>query len=80
MEQQSTINNHTFVLLNFRSIIVATPIYLYIYIFNIDMHVKLVRACMKMRETYVPCSPEDWILKMHALHIPQITTKIHFLG
>ena len=35
MEQQGTVNNRTFVLLNFRSIIVATPIYLYIYIYLI---------------------------------------------
>ena len=30
MEQQGTVNNRTFVLLNFRSIILAPPIYIYI--------------------------------------------------
>ena len=33
MEQQGTVNNRAFVLLNFRSIILALTIQLYIYIF-----------------------------------------------
>ena len=33
IEQQGTVNNRTFVLLNFRSIIPALTIYIYIYIY-----------------------------------------------
>ena len=33
IEEQGTVNNRTFVLLNFRSIIPAPPVYIYIYLF-----------------------------------------------
>ena len=52
IEQQGTVNNRTFVLLNFRSIIPALTIILYIYIYIIYQNIFIQCVQLVVQDTY----------------------------